>query len=458
MNNLDSKNIQNQKEKLKNGLPNLKLESPCVLGDGIITLSSFSKLNNFKETVSWFIPASGSGSRMFQFLYDFLNDEDLNKNEINFFLTSLPSFAFYKLLDPVIRTNFEKGLIPKQEFIEYLLLDRRLNLSKVPKGLIPFHTEKECISNSFQDSVKQGLKLSVENINFHFTIQKEFENEIESAITDILSEHLPKIEFSEQYKETDSVAFDEDFNPIKIAQSQFLTRPSGHGALLTNLNRIEADYVLIRNIDNIQHNSKSGESLRVWSALLSLAKQIKSELTEIWNNPSVEQIKQLNNKFSLFHSDEIEKVNQKEDILALINRPLRICGMVKNIGQPGGGPFWVKSENGFLTKQIIEKAQISSDENQQNILEKSTHFNPVMIVGSLKDFKGEKYDLTKFVDDQSYFIVNKTYEGKNIQYIENPGLWNGSMAHWNSVFVEIPSEVFSPVKNILDLLDERHMQ
>ena len=458
MNYPDSKNIQDQKEKLKNGLPDLKLERPCVLGDGIITLTNLSNLNNFKETVSWFIPASGSGSRMFQFLYDFLNDGDLSKNEINFFLTSLPSFAFYKSLDPEIRTNFEKGLISKRDFIEYVLLDSRLNLSKVPKGLIPFHTEKEIISNSFQDSIKQGLKLSVEGIKFHFTIQKEFENEIESAISAILTEHLPKIEFSEQYKETDSIAFDEDFNPIKIAQSQFLTRPSGHGALLTNLNRVDADYVLIRNIDNIQHNSKSGESLHVWTELLSLAKQIKTELTEIWNNPSIELLKQLNYKFSLFHSDEMEKVIQKEDILALINRPLRICGMVKNSGQPGGGPFWVKSENGVLTKQIVEKAQISRDENQQTILEKSTHFNPVMIVGSLKDFKGEKFDLTKFIDDQSYFIVNKTHEGKNIQYIENPGLWNGSMAHWNTVFVEIPSEVFSPVKTILDLLDERHQE
>jgi hypothetical protein len=456
MNNLDSKNIHTQKEKLKNGLPELRLEKPCVFGDGIIKLSSFNNIIEFKESVSWFIPASGSGSRMFQFIFDYLNDGDLNKKEIQQFLSSLKKFAFYHAMEDRIRTDFENDKISNRELIEYILLDDGISFSTLPKGLIPFHYQSKRTSNSFQDSIFQGLKLPVDDVKFHFTIQKEFENKILNAITEVTVEQLPKIEFSEQYKETDSIAFDKDFNPIELSENLLLTRPSGHGALLTNLNSVEADFILIRNIDNIQHNSKSEESLRVWSELVSLAKQIKIELTEIWNEPSIELVHKINDKYSLFHSEEIDSIIQKEQILRLINKPVRICGMVKNIGQPGGGPFWVRS-NGKLTKQIIEKAQISTEIEQQKLLQQSTHFNPVMIVASVKDFEGNKYDLTQFVDDQTYFIVNKTHQGKAIQYLENPGLWNGSMAHWNSVFVEIPSEVFSPVKTILDLLDERHL-
>jgi hypothetical protein len=185
--------------------------------------------------------------------------------------------------------------------------------------------------------------------------------------------------------------------------------------------------------------------------------QIKKELHEVWHNPSKELLIQINTKYQLVDSEYLESISNSAEILELINRPLRICGMVKNSGQPGGGPFWVKS-NGKLTKQIIEKAQISEDTYQQQISENSTHFNPVMIVASVKDFEGKKYNLSDFVDDETYFVVTKNHKGKSIQYLENPGLWNGSMAHWNSVFVEIPSEVFSPVKTILDLLDERHLE
>ena len=225
---------------------------------------------------------------------------------------------------------------------------------------------------------------------------------------------------------------------------------------MTNLNRVEADYVLIRNIDNIQHTTKSQPSLDVWSNLLALSMQIKKELHEVWHNPSKELLIQINTKYQLVDSEYLESISNSAEILELINRPLRICGMVKNSGQPGGGPFWVKN-NGKLTKQIVEKAQISADKFHQQILANSTHFNPVMIVASIKDFEGKKYNLLDFVDDQTYFVVTKNHKGKSIQYIENPGLWNGSMSEWNSVFVEIPSDVFSPVKTVLDLLDERHL-
>ena len=456
MDNPGKKNIESQLDRLKSGLPEIQLVKPCSLNQGIIALNEITNGEINEKSLSWFIPASGSGSRMFQFLFDYLNDGDNSKKEIKLFSESIHNFAFYQKIDEEIKTDFARQKLSLRKLIEFVLLEKGLNFSKLPKGLVPFHKSYEGVSNPFQDSIIQGVKLPVDKINFHFTIQKEFENDIQESISEISIDNLPKIEFSEQYKETDSIAFDEEFNPVMISENEYLKRPSGHGALLTNLNRVEADYILIRNIDNIQHSSKSEQSQDVWTKLVNLTSQIKKGLGEIWDNPKMEALIGINEKYHLYDKEDIDSIKNTDDILHLINRPLRICGMVKNSGQPGGGPFWVK-RNGKLTKQIIEKAQISTDKFQQQILESSTHFNPVMIVASVKDFEGKKYNLSEFVDDQTYFIVNKTHQGNAIQYLENPGLWNGSMALWNSVFVEIPSEVFSPVKTILDLLDERHL-
>ena len=455
MDQLENLNIDVQREKLVKGLPDIQLVKFCTVGDGIIQLDEIPKIISHDELITWFIPASGSGSRMFQFLFDYLEDNDLRKKEIQQFISSINSFAFYQNIDCQIKKSFEEKNLSIRDLILYILLENGMNFSKIPKGLVPFHLQKDTFSNPFQESIIQGLKLPFDKINFHFTIQKEFENDIQQSLNEVSLTNFPKIEFSEQYKDTDSIAFDEAFNPVTFSENQLLKRPSGHGALLTNLNRVDSDYVLIRNIDNIQHSSKSQYSLDVWSNLLALSKQIKMELHEVWNNPTKELLIDVNNKYQLFDSDLIDSITASSEIGALINRPFRICGMVKNSGQPGGGPFWVE-RGGKLSKQIVEKAQISEDLMQQSILKNSSHFNPVMIVASVKDFEGRKYDLTQFVDDQTYFIVTKNHQGKFIQYLENPGLWNGSMADWNSVFVEIPSEVFSPVKTVLDLLDSRH--
>jgi hypothetical protein len=452
------RSIESQLEKLKSGSPEIQLIKPCLLNKGIIQLNKIENLEFKDVSISWFIPASGSGSRMFQFLFDYLNDGDFSKKEIQLFHKSFYQFAFHQKIGNQIKKGFEENNLSLRDLIEFILSDKGLNFSKLPKGLVPFHQGSWGLSNPFQDSIIQGMKLSCEKINFHFTIQKEFEKEIKQSISEILINETLKIEFSEQSKDTDSIAFNNELIPISISENDYLKRPSGHGALLSNLNRVESDYILIRNIDNIQHSSKSKRSFEVWTNLLNLTIQIKKELAEVYRNPTKEIMSIINRKYALFDSKHIDSLKNSDEILALINRPLRICGMVKNSGQPGGGPFWVKAKNGFLTKQIIEKAQISNNINQQTVLENSTHFNPVMIVAAVKDFNGKKYDLKEFVDEQSYFIVAKNHEGKAIQYIENPGLWNGSMANWTSVFVEIPSEVFSPVKTILDLLDDRHLE
>jgi hypothetical protein len=212
----------------------------------------------------------------------------------------------------------------------------------------------------------------------------------------------------------------------------------------------------VKNIDNVQHYSKSETSNELWNALAGLILSFKAEMLEISKNPSIERLKETNHTFDAFSDSELATIKNTADLLKFVNRPIRICGMVRNEGQPGGGPFLVE-ENGVITKQIVEKAQISSSTDQYNQMVKSTHFNPVMMVLSYQNSQGENYNLNEFSDDSKYFIVQKKQHGKNIRFMELPGLWNGAMANWITIFVEIPNETFSPVKTVLDLLNTAHL-
>ena len=225
--------------------------------------------------------------------------------------------------------------------------------------------------------------------------------------------------------------------------------------MLNNLNKIDGDLIFIKNIDNIQHLSKSKNTVEVWKLLGGLLIDFRKEAKKVFNDPSVETLKVLNDRYQLFDPKSIKELNI-EEIRELLNRPIRVCGMVRNEGQPGGGPFWV-SDNGKISKQIVEKAQITMRGEQYRLMVQSTYFNPVMIVAFTKDLYGNKFDLNNFKDDSKFFVVKKKYKGQDIRFIELPGLWNGSMAHWNSLFIEIPSATFSPVKTILDLLEDEHL-
>jgi len=232
-----------------------------------------------------------------------------------------------------------------------------------------------------------------------------------------------------------------------------LRRPAGHGSLLVNLNDIDADIVLIKNIDNIQHIDKSEESNETWKLLIGTLQQFENELKMLLENYSDQAFADLNSKYAfLAHSETLSKA-LLEKITA---RPTRVCGMVRNDGAPGGGPFWIE-KSGEITKQIVEKVQISGEEDQQKILRESSHFNPVMIVACKNDLHGNRLNLHEFSNDEQYLVVKKPYDGKMIYYRELPGLWNGGMYYWNTIFVEIPSKVFSPVKAVLDLIAEEHL-
>lgn len=459
------KKIELEHNKVFQENPSIELIAPCKINEGVVHFLQVQKdnlISKFEQTelnCSFFIPASGSGSRMFQFLHDFLNKPtEENRGQFERFLNNIESFAFFNTLPQETKKNLRSHNVNLDEFVLFLLANEGMNFGNIPKGMVPFHKHGPFILNPFQEHVLQGKRLLDRKIDFHFTINKKFETIIQEGINYVnkLSGNESSIYFSEQKIESNAIAFTPEGETIPLENGEILSRPAGHGALLANLNEVDSDLIFIKNIDNIQHYSKSNSSIETMKYLGGIAIWLKEEIKKILENPSLESLHALNKHFELFSKETLSDI-EEDDIPKLLNRPFRVCGMVRNDGQPGGGPFWVK-ENGKLSKQIIEKAQLSSNADQYRLMVQSTYFNPVLIVASTKDSAGKKFDLMQFQDESKYFVVEKNFNGKQILFSELPGLWNGSMAHWNTVFVEIPSNSFSPVKTILDLINERHME
>jgi len=463
--NVEANNIEVQRDKVFGNQPDLKLISPCKIGDGVITSDDdyrellIDKFDSSNPKTTFFIPASGSGSRMFQFLFDFLeNPNDENTSQVERFLNHIEDFAFFQKLPIDVRKKIKTQDINLDEFVRFLLTDIGMGFGDLPKGLIPFHKNGPFVLNPYQEQMLQGVMVKEENASFHYTIKENFQDKIREGLVG-LKEFIGQdvdLSFSYQNPETDAIAFDAEQNPVLLENGDILTRPSGPGALLENLNAIQSDLIFIKNIDNIQHYAKSTESNETWKYLGGMALWFQEKINKLIKNPSLEELIKLNVRFQFINSQEIENLKE-EDIPALLNRPFRICGMVRNEGQPGGGPFWVEEE-GRISKQIVEKSQIKMKGQQYRLMVQSTHFNPVVIVAVNKDANGKPFDLMQFADESKYFVVNKKFKGKDILFSELPGLWNGSMAHWNSIFVEIPTGSFSPVKTVLDLLGESHKE
>jgi hypothetical protein len=460
---LTTENIESQKKKVFGKHPEVFLKAPCKIGDGVIQIDKsdqqvYAKLfDRFQLSSCVFIPASGSGSRMFQFLYDFLDQpNEHNRSDVERFLNHITDFAFFQQLPVDIRKKMKNYEFDVEQIVSYLLKKHGMGYGELPKGLIPFHKIEPFILTPFQEQVLQGVKVKEEDLSFHFTIQSIFEEAIKDGIKQAqsLTGQSYNVSFSNQDKQTNAIAFDMNQVPFFKDDGQILDRPAGHGALLHNLNSIESDFIFIKNIDNVQRFDKSDKAIFTWKVLGGILLKYNQEAKKVFQNTTIDAFIELNNKYQIVAPETIESLTI-ESIKTLLNRPSRVCGMVRNEGQPGGGPFWI-NDNGLISKQIVEKAQITMKGEQYRLMVQSTHFNPVMIVASTKDMDGNKFDLNDYKDDSKYFIVKKKFQGQDIQFMELPGLWNGSMAHWNSLFVEIPSTTFSPVKTILDLLDESH--
>ena len=455
--------IQFQQQALQKGAPILPVVRSCRVGDGILSLSEEEQerlravTSSFEEAIQFLIPASGSGSRMFAFLEEYLAQPSLEFAEkAERFFSRLPEFALYRKLPAPMQNAYQTGALTLAELIHFLLNPAGLNYGQKPKALIPFHIHEPIILNAFQEHLSQNQQITAGSIAYHFTIQDEFKavflEDISSLST--LTSSAYDVSFSSQNKDTNAFIFDANLTIVTDENGQPLRRPAGHGTLLQNLAALNAKYILVKNIDNIQHYTQKQASIENWQVLLGLQIEVRSALLRFVENMDIEGCKQWNQRMGLFESELIDSLDINEWV-ELLNRPLRVCGMVRNNGQPGGGPFYMEY-NGMLTKQIVEKVQLTSHPKASQLLLQSAYFNPVLMVLSPCNLKDEPHDLSQFADPSSYLIVEKIHQGKAIGFIEQPGLWNGAMAHWNTLFVEVPSEAFSPVKTVLDLLDFAH--
>ena len=448
MSNTDHTTVETEKQQVFEGENFVKLIDPCCVNKGILRFtpeekSHFQKKSNqLNGKKAFFIPASGSGSRMFAFLFDFLKSGE-STVETRTFFEHFWDLAISKDIDRDFLKD--RSLENRKKLVHHLLDESCLNLSKLPKGLIPFHNYQDKVRTAFEEQVAQivSFDLGVEEI--HFTVQEEYVDSIEQKIRPLLNGL--SLSFSNQLKESNAFCFTEN-GELATEKGDPIRRPAGHGALLTNLNDVDADVLLIKNIDNVQHESKSEETKVMWEELLGILAEFQEELSNLNEQSSQAEINRLCDKFGLRYGNEEFSLDQ------LRNRPTRICGMVKNEGEPGGGPFWIEKNDGSVSKEIVEKAQISPD--QKEVMEESSHFNPVLIVASKKNLSGERFNLLDYSDDSNCIVVSKDHNGQKIKYRELPGLWNGAMSNWNTIFVEVSSKTFSPVKHMLNLFDEAH--
>jgi hypothetical protein len=485
----------------RSGIPKIYLERPATLGDGILKLTndkfqefanSFDlKKNNLK--LKKFVPASGAASRMFKFLNEFLNDFDHENETINayinrkkdknlpIFLAGIEKFPFYEEIKSVVKQLYPdyyslESHEKSYRFIKLMLSNQHFDFANKPKGVLDFHKYHTHTATPVEEHLNECAFYASSNSvsHLHFTVTEHHEN-LFKAIVDKVKDKVESksdtkihITYSYQDQSTDTIAVDINNQPFRNEENELVFRPGGHGALINNLNELDADVIFIKNIDNVIQNHINEITLYkkgLAGILLELQEKTFQILTAIdQNNLSTEDIpvvidfmqQQLNidvlkdfQKYTLEH--KIDFIKNK------LNRPLRVCGMVKNEGEPGGGPFWVRSSKGNVSLQIVESSQVETNNLEQAaVLAKATHFNPVDLVCATKNYQGQKFNLPQFVDHSTGFIVNKNNKGKELKGYELPGLWNGAMAKWITVFVEVPLVTFNPVKTVNDLLKPAH--
>ncbi len=491
---LSEAKVARQLEIFKRGISFANVVEPASADNGIAVFSeteqqkfvTLFETEKNKIDLLKFIPASGAATRMFKFLHQFLENYDYKKEDIDTFLLkeenknlkiffdSMEKFAFSALVKEKLETkypdfeNFKKGK-RLYFFVQEMLEETGLNFNNTPKGLVPFHKYGENYVTAFGEQLYEAAFYATSNgiANLHFTVSAEHEEKFKKRYKEIQEtvENRTGVKFNISYsfqkKETDTIAATSDNKAFLDENDDLVFRPSGHGALLENLNDVDADIIFIKNIDNVvsqnyvetvafQKKVLAGKLISLQQKIFEFVEKLHSK------NVSEEILKQA----ATFISEELFISNTpryKEEILKILERPIRICGVVENTGAPGGGPFLIKDKSGNLSYQIVEMSQIDKNNPQQKeLVDKATHFNPVDLVCGLRNYKGKKYDLLKFSDPDAGFISNKSYHGKPIKALELPGLWNGAMANWNTVFVEVPLITFNPVKTVNDLLNEVH--
>ena len=484
------KNVQIQLNNFRKGFSFLEIVSSASEGKGIRTITDNEQKNYLREwddylsenkTVVKFVPASGAASRMFKDLFEFV-DSEKTKPETDFekkFFDNIRKFAFFDDLNAVCRENTKKDISELiadnryKEIIINLLTKEGLNYGNLPKGLLKFYSYPDGNRTACEEHLVEGAgyaKSETGKVNIHFTVSPEHRPLFLELVNRKKGDYEQKfdvnydISFSEQKPSTDTIAVDLDNNPFRDDDGKLLFRPGGHGALIENLNDIEADVIFIKNIDNVVPDRFKADTVLykklIAGVLIAIQKKIFDYLKLIESGQYThEQILDI----IRFVQQELNVRNPETKILedaeltlylkSKLDRPLRVCGMVKNVGEPGGGPFFTVNSDDTVSLQILESSQIDlNDPKKRELFESGTHFNPVDLVCAVRNFKGEKYRLTDYVDENTGFISEKSKDGKKLKAMELPGLWNGAMSDWNTIFVEVPGETFSPVKTVNDLL------
>ena len=457
--------VERQIEAFRQGFPSLEVVKAASPEDGIACLSKeeceaataiYNRAIEELEVVK-FVPASGAATRMFKELFEFVNDDKRGKG-IDTLLQNIEKFAFYEELKATgVDFSDDKAVVSA-------IIKEGLNYGAKPKGLVTFHNYEDGARKAIEEHLMEGAQYGASKgiSRLHFTVSPEHKE----AFKALLDERVAKYEemfgikydisFSEQKPATDTIAVNPDNTPFLTDDGKLLFRPAGHGALLSNLNDIEADVIFVKNIDNVTTDALRGDTIRykkvLAGILLDLQTQTFAHLKALRSG-----IADLKEVATFVEQKLCTKLPTEYDatlLESLLDRPIRVCGMVRNEGEPGGGPFWVKNNDGTQSLQIAESSQISAED--MPLMREATHFNPVDLVCGVRRADGSKFDLMGYTDPKTGFISSKSSGGRELRAQELPGLWNGAMAKWNTIFVDVPISTFSPVKVVQDLLRPQH--
>ena len=457
--------VEQQIENFRKGFPYLKIVRAAAAGDGVLVMSDEqitqveARYNDAAANIKVvkFVPASGAATRMFKELFEYVND-DKRTPGIDKLLDNIEKFAFWPELSKYIMPDS-----PDEEIVESIVKTGLCYGSK-PKGLVTFHSYPEGNRKAVEEHLVEGALYarSGDEVYIHFTVSSEHMG----GFWDVLGATQPyyeerfgvkyNVSFSVQKPSTDTIAVNPDNTPFRTDEGKLLFRPAGHGALIENLNDIDADIIFVKNIDNVTTDERRGDTVKYKKALAGLLLELQEQAFEYLKvlevgGADLEPIaKFVEEKLCV----KLPEDYNTELLKAVLNRPIRVCGVVRNQGEPGGGPFWVDGGDGTESLQIAESSQIAPED--MHLMKSATHFNPVDLVCGVKDSRGGKFDLTQYTDPSTGFISSKSSGGRDLRAQELPGLWNGAMAKWNTVLVEVPITTFSPVKVVQDLLRPEH--
>ncbi|SMO85935.1 protein of unknown function [Saccharicrinis carchari] len=493
---ITTESVNKQLKQFEKGFAFMDIQKPASTGKGIIVLDEEEKLmftDQYRAgidqgcSVIKFVPASGAATRMFKDMFTFINADKAKQEElkkqgpVQDFLSHINHFAFSQELAKVSGIDFsdKKAVMDNAVLIvEKLLLSNGLNYGNHPKGVLKFHLEGDRATTPIEEHLCEGATYGQDNegnVNIHFTVSGDHK----ALFQEVVNKNIPyyeakydvkfNISFSEQKEHTDTIAVNPDNSPFRTEDGKLLFRPGGHGALIENLNDLEADIIFIKNIDNVIPEYRLKDTIQHKEALAGVLYQYQQKIFDYLqqlssdkeNLPLLEEILDfMQDQLFIALPEGIAEYPLAEKrlyIISKLNRPIRVCGMVKNEGEPGGGPFWGIGKYGETSLQIVEGSQIDMENpEKKNLVKKSTHFNPVDLVCGTKDYKGNKFDLLEYVDPKTGFISDKSVGGRVLKALELPGLWNGAMSDWITLFVEVPISTFNPVKTVNDLLRPQH--